>query len=433
MISTQQRTPLSRRLVFVVAMVALVLIATEVFAWAALSVRAGGIFSWTSFQQLRDGILRPDRGAVPSAGFVVHPYMGYVIRPGAIVQDEPLGKTRRVPVSKWGFPYTLESPVQKRGAGRALIGIVGGSVAANFFDIGREPFARALREAGVLADRDLVFINLAMGGYKQPQQLLIVAYLLTLGAEFDLVINIDGFNEVALHEAENAPKGVFPAFPRGWYGFAGALRNPASRILIAKAAYAGEQRRELAARFSGVPWRYSPTANLVWEFLDGNRARAQLRIQEEFRMQPEQTNEYAATGPPGQFASDRELYGFLVDVWKRSSIQLDRICQANGIHYYHALQPNQYVKGSKPLSDSERKLAYLQDHPYRPGVEKGYGPLRSAGQDLLESGVRFLDLTQLFAGRRETLYVDSCCHFNATGHEIMARHLASAIAEDLGS
>ncbi len=431
--STEHRIPLGRRLFFVVATLTSILIATELFAWTVLSIRAEGVFSWTSFQQLRDRILLPEREAASSSPYVVHPYMGFVIRPAVIVEDDPLGGTRRIPVSEWGFPYTLESPLQSRGAERALIGIVGGSVAANFFDIGREPFSRALAEAGVFTDRDLVFINLAMGGYKQPQQLLIVTYLLTQGAELDLVINIDGFNEVALHEAENAPKGVFPAFPRGWYGFAGALRDPQSRILIAKAAYAGEQRRELARRFSNAPWCYSPTANLVWEFLDGSRARAQHRIQERFRDQPGQTDEYAATGPRRQFASDRELYGFLVDVWKRSSIQLGRLCRANGIHYYHALQPNQYVKGSKPLSDSERKLAYLERHPYRVGVEKGYGLLRSAGQDLLTNDVRFLDLTQIFAGRSEPLYVDSCCHFNATGYEIMGRYLARAIAEDLGS
>jgi len=39
-------------------------------------------------------------------------------------------------------------------------------------------------------------------------------YLLALGARFDLFINLDGFNEVALPPAENIPKGVFLFFPR---------------------------------------------------------------------------------------------------------------------------------------------------------------------------------------------------------------------------
>ena len=35
-------------------------------------------------------------------------------------------------------------------------------------------------------------------GYKQPQQLLVLSYFLSIGQTFDLVVNIDGFNEVAL-------------------------------------------------------------------------------------------------------------------------------------------------------------------------------------------------------------------------------------------
>jgi len=35
-------------------------------------------------------------------------------------------------------------------------------------------------------------------GYKQPQQLLVLSYFLSIGQPFDMVMNIDGFNEVAL-------------------------------------------------------------------------------------------------------------------------------------------------------------------------------------------------------------------------------------------
>jgi hypothetical protein len=38
-------------------------------------------------------------------------------------------------------------------------------------------------------------------------------YLLALGAQIDVVVNIDGFNEVALPPAENLLKKVFPVYP----------------------------------------------------------------------------------------------------------------------------------------------------------------------------------------------------------------------------
>src|SRR4030095_13628597 len=40
-------------------------------------------------------------------------------------------------------------------------------------------------------------------GYKQPQQLLVLSYFLSIGQTFDLVLNIDGFNEVALGSLNN--------------------------------------------------------------------------------------------------------------------------------------------------------------------------------------------------------------------------------------
>src|SRR5436309_3415270 len=43
--------------------------------------------------------------------------------------------------------------------------------------------------------KDIVMINLAQGGYKEPQQLLALGYVIALGQPLDLVINMDGFNE----------------------------------------------------------------------------------------------------------------------------------------------------------------------------------------------------------------------------------------------
>ena len=41
-------------------------------------------------------------------------------------------------------------------------------------------------------------------GYKQPQQLLILSYFLSIGQSFDVVVNIDGFNEVAMSPLNDA-------------------------------------------------------------------------------------------------------------------------------------------------------------------------------------------------------------------------------------
>ncbi len=54
---------------------------------------------------------------------------------------------------------------------------------------------------------------------------------------------------------------------------------------------------------------------------------------------------YAVTGPAYTYTTEDELYNDLVLMWKRSSLQMKALCDANNIRYYHFLQPNQYVEG----------------------------------------------------------------------------------------
>ena len=44
--------------------------------------------------------------------------------------------------------------------------------------------------------------------------------------------------------------------------------------------------------------------------------------------------------------------------------------------------------------------------------------------------MNFADLTQIFADRRESLYIDTCCHFNRLGNEVMGQYIARVIADD---
>ena len=68
---------------------------------------------------------------------------------------------------------------------------------------------------------------------------------------------------------------------------------------------------------------------------------------------------------------------------------------------------------------------------YRPLVERGYPHLQTAGEALVRDGVAFYDLTGIFASVEEPLYTDTCCHFNRTGSEMVARFMAMVIREDL--
>ena len=64
--------------------------------------------------------------------------------------------------------------------------------------------AAALAAAPAFRGRDIVPLCFSHEGYKQPQQLLILSYFLSIGQAFDVVVNIDGFNEVAISPLNDA-------------------------------------------------------------------------------------------------------------------------------------------------------------------------------------------------------------------------------------
>jgi hypothetical protein len=106
------------------------------------------------------------------------------------------------------------------------------------------------------------------------------------------------------------------------------------------------------------------------------------------------------------------------------------LCDAHGIRYYHFLQPNQYLPGSKPMGKQERAVAIDSETPYRPPVIRGYPELIRGGGRLKSLGVRFRDLSGVFRTHPEPLYTDDCCHYSAAGSLIVEREIASYILRD---
>ena len=112
---------------------------------------------------------------------------------------------------------------------------------------------------------------------------------------------------------------------------------------------------------------------------------------------------------------------------------MNAVARAKGIRYFHFLQPNQYVDGSKPMGDEERRGAIKEDHPYRLSVRKGYPVLTDLGKDLIRRGVTFVDLTNIYANNRDVLYRDNCCHVNTAGQRIIVDAMVKTIRSQIGA
>jgi hypothetical protein len=268
----------------------------------------------------------------------IHPYVGYVL-------DRSFQTANRLDRGgpdgpEYGFNLVEPRLVHEAAPHQAAIAITGGSVAHNL----ALHYGRVLRDDLKRLRPDLqriVLLNLALPGYKKPQQLMSLAWVLSLGGHFDAVVNIDGFNDVTLPITENMAKGVNPFYPRGWYfraqGFSPELELAAGEIVVLR-----RTRAHRAVAFERAPWRWSMTASLLWARLDRSLA-ATIAAREQALLSAKGSagDDYRVTGPLRRYHSQQEMYRDLVTYWARCSEQMNLLVRANHAVYLHFLQPDQ--------------------------------------------------------------------------------------------
>jgi hypothetical protein len=365
------------------------------------------------------------------AQHVLHPYYGFARNPEI---ERQIFNQRVIdePVNRYGFFGALD----EGASGDFRVVVAGGSLAAELYLYGGGRLRERLDGSGALpGERKATLASVALGGFKQPQQLLALTYLLAVGERYDVVINLDGFNEGVLPFAENAPLGVFPWYPRSWRLYAAGSVARESTVLLGEIAYLRDQTETWKRSLFQSPLRHSYLALAV---LRTRVARQENRIRQldgELRaVLAGRTAAFRETGPPYSYEDDGRLFADSASLWKRTSQQMWSACRSRGVRYLHFLQPNQYVAGSKVFTADETRTAFLPpDHRYRRGVERSFPLLRAAGEELAAEGVPFTDLTQLFLDEPRTVYRDHCCHLNQLGYDRLADAIADAILAQLRS
>ena len=427
--------PRWKRWTYAALIAVLVLAAAELIGKAAGMAIEGSRFSRGRLQAHRDALLASGGRTAVGANVrwardeVLHPYLGFA----------PARGRSPLPIGTAGAPaapgLAAPAPLQRRAPDRVILAVVGGSAAQLFAEQGLGELTSRLGQLPAFRGRSFVPLNLAVGGYKEPQQLMTVAYLLALGGELDIVVNLDGFNDVTMHPTENAAAGVPVAYPRRWDQRVEGLFQGGTLRLMLQRVDVERRRASLAGAFSAAPLRASNAANAVYLALD-RRLERELGATDRALAGASgdvSASSDAGAAPPGRrarVADDPEMYASLAELWRHSSLQLARLVEANGARYYHFLQPSQYLPGSKPMGSAERAVAVVADHPYRRAVEAGYPLLQRAGAALVADKVRFADLTGAFAGHPEPIYFDSCCHVNARGNAILAELMFDVIRRD---
>jgi hypothetical protein len=383
-----------------------------------LADRVGGQLLQGAPAELKQKLQDLRDASVPDPPVIIHPYFGFVANPNS------------PGVNKYGF--FQDPPLRQRTADTAIVAIFGGSLADQVFYMAQDTLIEELERSGIFAGRRIDVVSTALGGYRQPQQLLLLAYLLSRGANYDVVINIDGFNELDT-SLDNWNEGINPFFPHNWKLHATRGLDPEAVKQLGKLELVRERRRRLKELFARAPLRNSAFFLTLWDALDRRQEARRRNVGRELqRILAQRHLPPRAVGPHLGYGTDQPLYGDIADLWERSSFSMAALCRSRAIQYFHFLQPNQYVPDSKPFTAEELEHAYDLEWAGAERIPVGYPLLLERGQGLRRRGVNFGDLTGVFANERRSVYSDFCCHVNQLGADLIAREVARVISERLG-
>ena len=198
-----------RQALFVALSLVFVLASVEVCSLIAYRLVTGSAYTPRSFKHLVTSRIDQLEVPVTKAGsametaskrsYRLHPFVGYVVEEGG--RSLQASNVDGLHVTEFGY-LDVEPPLHRRSSDSLIVGVVGGSVANLFTNGGHRVLGEKLEAHPRYRGRRVIFVRLAMGSYKQPQQLLTLAYIMSLGGEFDIVVNIDGFNEISLFREE---------------------------------------------------------------------------------------------------------------------------------------------------------------------------------------------------------------------------------------
>ena len=305
-----------------------------------------------------------------------------------------------------------------------LVGIFGGSVAAGFCRDTASWLENELSQRLFENKRDVRILNFSMGALKQPGQLFYLNYFLSLGQEFDIIVNLDGYNDT-VGAIFNLTGGIHPAMPLG------ELINSFHSLVS-------------IPQLDAVQLSYFLKIVKLQEWLKcvekwplngiGLKSILSSKLNRERRNPPESSNrEYLMELPrvdPIHYGHSDEIQRALLrreisDIWFRASYSMQALAEAHKAHYMHILQPNHQFL-NKALTREERRLLEEDGNPHAQIIIQEIYP------ELLEIGKRlpekvFCPMTDVFDSVESTILADGRCHFNKTGHGLIAERLCGYI------
>lgn len=245
--------------------------------------------------------------------------------------------------------------------------------------------------------------NAAIDGGKQPQQLFKLYYLDLIGLKFDIIINLDGFNELALPLSENYAINDHLIYPRNYSRLVSTFNSDFDCL---------KDLNYRVNRFSIIP---------LIEIYDLYKIRKC-----HFKLEGQNKNSGTRFSEITNYKkkSYSDSLKMSKNIWIVSSNKINEFSNKNKILYIHVIQPNLYLENSKILSPSETKLL---NYPK-------YGDIISNHYKIFDTEYlntdKKLDLKYVFKKNSQELYRDYCCHLNNLGMHIISMEIIKNFSSD---
>ena len=410
----------------------------EILGLAVYYYQHGWLFYANPYRQTYEIIADETQGqAFTEIG--LSPYFGPIHRAGSaldipVALRETPASPSRVETNNFGFASPHAYPFARTGDDQLIVGIFGGSVAAWFCQVGVNRLDAALKQNAFFRKRELVPLCFSHEGYKQPQQLLTLAYFLSIGQQFDLVINIDGFNEVALSPLNDR---------RGWdISMPSVMHLDPLIDLVNQSTLTPEKLDSLAAigrdkrRLNALAERLNRNRLASIDFVLGRyRTFVERNYRDElvrFAQLPSNPPQQSVihVAPPVSDRRGASVYEDIAREWITSSLLMEQLLAARAVPYFHVLQPNQYYS-TRNFSAAEATVAFNPGSPFKEGAARGYPFLEMALQS--NGGAPgVLNAVHVFDDERGAVYIDDCCHYSLLGNQRLADFIAKAILSSKG-
>jgi len=354
------------------------------------------------------------------SGSTLHPYLGYVLRKGRTGEYF----SKKWVVNNSGFhnltinntDYYPYYPKQDE----IIVGIFGGSVAAGLalFSQGNNLLKEKIKDSfPIYENKKIKILNFSLPGFKQPQQLLTLIYFLQNNQHFDIIINLDGFNE-AVTGFKNFEDTLDLSMPANqlWSKFGNSnLRvDQDMKVHLKRFLELKNHHIQKSLKKHNIAILYY--INKLKILYNSQR----IKTLNSYINLPEKKILFPKSFLQEKVNSDN-LYEKISSLWFYGSKLMNDICNLNNIKYFHFLQPNQWL-----AINSEIFIPFDANHQYKwvkKPVDEGYKKFVSNEFFFKENNIIFKDLTFIFDGKiNQQIYSDDCCHLTQKGNEILIKN-----------